>query len=102
MPTAKERQVKALIYFSKFWWESTATPRLFAAVYQNEQATILIIPVAKLDVSDPFFVEITFYPRMLEHDDQKSIKALIPKQEVVFILELDSVSVSTLGFKSIS
>jgi hypothetical protein len=100
MPTTKERQVKALVYVRKTWVEGLGTENLFKTVYQNEDATILIIPVAKLDVSDPYFVEIVFYPRMLEDDDVKSIKALVPKHEVLFVLEPpSSATISTLGFK---
>jgi hypothetical protein len=52
------------------------------------QGDILGIPVTRWDISDEYFVEFTFYPRALEKEPVKSIKALVPKKEVVLIVEL--------------
>jgi hypothetical protein len=54
------------------------------------QADTLGIPVTRWDISDEYIVELTFYPHALQNEPVKSIKVLIPKKEVVLIVELKS------------
>jgi hypothetical protein len=64
-----------------------------------ERGDILGIPVTRWDISDDYFVEFTFYPRVLESEPVRSIKVLAPKKEVVLIVELKGPEeMRTLGY----
>lgn len=99
--TKKEELVKALVHVRQGWAEATGISVIFkSANMLLDQNDILGIPVTHFDVSDNHFVEVTFYPRVLEHAPVKSLKVLIPKQEIILIAELKSPEAfSTLGYK---
>ena len=97
----KEEQVKAFVHVRQSWIETTGLSTLFkTANFPLSRDGILIIPVTRFDISDNYFVDMTFYPRELEKQPVKSVKTLIPKQEIVLIVELKSPDgFSTLGYK---
>ena len=98
----KDEIVTAIIHVRQSWVETTGAGPIFtSANVVLEQGDILGIPVTRWDISDEFFVEFTFYPRALENDPVKSIKVLIPKKEVVLIVELKRPEgMGTLGYKT--
>ena len=97
----KEDLVTAIIHVRQSWVETTGASTIFASAnVALGQGDILGIPVTRWDISDEYFVEFTFYPRALENEPVKSIKVLIPKKEVVLIVELKkSEGMGTLGYK---
>jgi len=98
----KDEIVTAIIHVRQSWVETTGASAIFASAnVVLGQGDILGIPVTRWDISDEFFVEFTFYPRALENDPVKSIKVLIPKKEVVLIVELKKPEgMVTLGYKA--
>jgi hypothetical protein len=98
----KDEIVTAIIHVRQSWVETTGASAIFASAnVVSGQGDILGIPVTRWDISDEFFVEFTFYPRALENDPVKSIKVLIPKKEVVLIVELKkSEGMGALGYKT--
>jgi len=99
--TKKEELIKALVHIRQSWVEASGISVIFKSTNMlSEPHGILGIPVTHFDVSDNHFVEMTFYPRALENAPVKSLKVLIPKQEIVLIAELKSPEgFSTLGYK---
>ncbi len=99
--TEKEKLVKALVHVRQSWVETTGASTIFASANAAlGHGGILAIPVTHWDISDQYFVEVTFYPRALESQPVKSLKAFIPKHEVVLIVELKSPEgMSALGYK---
>lgn len=99
--TKKEELVKAMVHVRQSWVETTGIRALFkSANWVLGPDAILVIPATRIDVSDNYFVDLTFYPRALEDQTVKSLKVLIPKQEIVLIVELKSPeNLSTLGYK---
>jgi hypothetical protein len=60
---------------------------------------VLVIPVTLFDIGDPYFVQVVFWPRALEDMPVKSVKAFIPKTEVILIVELkDPKGITALGY----
>jgi hypothetical protein len=98
----KDELVTAIVHVRQSWVETTGAAVIFASAnVALGQDDMLAIPVTRWDISDEYFVEFTFYPRALENEPVKSIKALIPKKEVVLIVELKKPeSMSTLGYKT--
>jgi hypothetical protein len=99
--TDKEKLVKAFVHVRQSWVETTGGAEIFKSAHVPlGHAGILIIPVTHWDISDPYFAEITFYPKALESQPVKSLKAFIPKNEIVLIVELESPEgMSALGYK---
>lgn len=97
----KEELVNGIIHVRQSWVETTGAGTIFASAnVALGQGDILGIPVTRWDISDEYFVEFTFYPRALENEPVKSIKVLIPKKEVVLIVELKKPEgMGTLGYK---
>jgi len=78
--SAKEELVKALVHIRQSWVEKTGGLEIFkSANVALGHDDILVVPVTRLDISDQYFVEVTFFPRALEHQPAKSITAFIPK-----------------------
>jgi hypothetical protein len=98
----RDETITAIIHVRQSWVETTGASAIFApANVALGQGDILAIPVTRWDISDEYFVEFTFYPRALENEPVKSIKVLIPKKEVVLIVELKKPEgMSTLGYKT--
>jgi hypothetical protein len=98
----KDELVTAIIHVRQSWVETTGASAIFvSANVALGQGDILGIPVTRWDISDEYFVEFTFYPKALENEPVKSIKALIPKKEVVLIVELKKPEgMGTLGYKT--
>jgi hypothetical protein len=96
----KEEPVIAIIHVRQSWVETTGASTIFASANALGQGDILGIPVTRWDISDEYFVEFMFYPRALENEPAKSIKVLIPKKEVVLIVETKKPEgMDTLGYK---
>jgi hypothetical protein len=102
--TDKEKLVKAFVHVRQSWVETTGGTEIFrSANVALGHAGILVIPVTHWDISDQYFAEITFYPRALESQPVKSLKAFIPKNEIVLIVELKSPEgMSALGYKKVA
>ena len=84
--TSKQELVKAIIHVKQSWVESTGASIIFrSANIALGQGDTLGIPVTHWDISDYYFVELTFWPRALENETVKSVKVLIPKDAVVLI-----------------
>jgi hypothetical protein len=98
----KDEVVTAIIHVRQSWVETTGASAIFASAnIALGQRDILGIPVIRWDISDEYFVEFTFYPRALENEPVKSIKVLIPKKEVVLIVELKKPEgIGALGYKT--
>jgi len=98
----KEEVVTAIIHVRQSWVETAGASAIFAAAnVALGQGDILGIPVTRWDISDEYFVEFTFYPRALENEAVRSIKVLIPKKELVLIVELKKPEgMVTLGYKA--
>ena len=98
----KEEPVTAIIHVRQTWVETTGVSAIFASAnVALGHGDTLGIPVARWDISDEYFVEFTFYPRAMENKAVKSIKVLIPKKEVVLIIELKKAEgMATLGYKT--
>jgi hypothetical protein len=98
----KDELVTAIVHVRQSWVETTGSSAIFASAnVVLGQGDILGIPVTRWDISDEYFVEFTFYPRALENEPVKSIKVLIPKKEVVLIVELKKPEgMGTLGYKT--
>ena len=61
----KEELVTAIIHVRQSWVETTGASTIFAAAnVALGQGDILGIPVTRWDISDEYFVEFTFYPRV--------------------------------------
>jgi hypothetical protein len=100
--SSKEELVKAFVHVRKTWANATGGGDVLASADVLGHSDVLVIPVTRLDISDHYFVEVTFYPRALEHQPAKSIKAFIPKEAVILIVELKSPdAMSALGYKKI-
>ena len=99
--TEKEKLVEALVCVRQSWVETTGASTVFgSASVAVEHGSILAIPATHWDISDQYFVEVTFYPRALETQPVKSLRAFIPKHEVVLIVELKSPEgMFALGYK---
>jgi hypothetical protein len=97
----KDELVTAIVHVRQSWVETTGASTIFASAnVASGHGDILGIPVTRWDISDEYFVEFTFYPRALENESAKSIKVLIPKKEVVPIVELKKPEgMGTLGYK---
>jgi hypothetical protein len=98
----KEELVNAIIHVRQDWVQMTGASAIFASAnVALGRGDVLGIPVTRWDISDEYFVEFTFYPRALENEPVKSIKVLIPKKEVVLIVELKKPEgMGTLGYKA--
>lgn len=98
----KDELVTAIIHVRQSWVETTGVSVIFvSANVALGQGDILGIPVTHWDISDEYFVEFTFYPRVLENEAVKSMKVLIPKKEVVLIVQLKKPEwIGTLGYKA--
>jgi hypothetical protein len=98
----KDELVTAIVHVRQSWVETTGASAIFASAnVVLGQGDILGIPVTRWDISDEYFVEFTFYPRALENEPVKSIKVLIPKKEVVLIVELKKPeAIGALGYKT--
>ena len=99
--SANEQLVKALVHVRQSWVETIDGSGIFRSVnVAPGHDHILVIPVTHWDISDQYFVEVTFFPRALEHQPAKSIKVFIPKEAVVLIVELESADgMPALGYK---
>jgi len=96
----KERLVKAIVSVRQSWVEQTGVSKLFATAGMSlDKEGILGIPVTKWDVSSPGFVEVVFYPRVLEGQPNESVTAFIPAHEVVIIGVLQPSVLSKIGFQ---
>jgi len=98
----KDELITAIVHVRQSWVETTrASAICSSANVALGQGDILGIPVIRWDISDEYFVEFTFYPRALENEAVRSIKVLIPKKEVVLIVELKKPEgMGTLGYKT--
>jgi hypothetical protein len=98
----KDETITAIIHVRQSWVETTGASAIFASAnVALGQGDILGIPVTRWDISDEYFVEFTFYPHALEKEPVKSIKVLIPKKEVVLIVELKKPEgMGSLGYKT--
>jgi hypothetical protein len=86
-----EPLVKAMVFVTKHWVNTSGIAELIAsAQYPLAEPRIAAIPVSELDVSNAGFVAVTFYPRMLENEKIKYVKALVPAHAVVVITEFKS------------
>lgn len=86
-----ELPVKAMVFVTKHWVNTSGIAELVAsAQYPLAEQRIVAIPVSEFDVSHASFVAVTFYPRMLENEKTKYVKALIPTHAVVIITEFKS------------
>jgi hypothetical protein len=96
----KDESITAIVHVRQSWVETTGASTIFASANAAlGHGDILGIPVTRWDISDEYFAEFTFYPRALENEPVKSIKVLIPKKEVVLIVELKRPEgIGTLGY----
>jgi hypothetical protein len=99
--TQKDETITAIVHVRQSWVETTGASAIFASAnVASGHGDILGIPVTRWDISDEYFVEFMFYPRALENESVKSIKVLVPKKEVVLIVELKRPEgMGTLGYK---
>jgi hypothetical protein len=98
--TKKEELVRAFVHIRQGWTENSGISVIFrSANMLLDQNDVLGIPVTHFDISDNYFAEITFYPRVLETSPVKSLKVFIPKNEIILIAELKPEIASTLGYK---
>ncbi|MGB7436462.1 MAG: hypothetical protein WBR26_23705 [Candidatus Acidiferrum sp.] len=97
----EDEPVTAIVHVRQSWVETTGANTIFASAnVVSGQGDVLGIPATRWDISDEYFLEFTFYPRALENEPVKSIKVLIPKKEVVLIVELKRPEgMGTLGYK---
>lgn len=96
---SETRPVKALVSVQKHWTKNMGLGGLFhSATPANEDtAEFYIIPVSKYDISDERFIEIEFYPRVL---NDKWARVFIPKDRVVAIVVLESSEdLGKIGYK---
>jgi hypothetical protein len=98
----EDELVTTIIHVRQSWVETTGASALFASAnVAPGQGDTLGIPVTRWDISDEYFIEFMFYPRALESEPVKSIKVLIPKKEVVLIVEMKKPGgMGVLGYKA--
>ena len=94
----EKKLVKALVSVKKSWTRNMGLGNLFQSTNPaNETAEFHVIPVSKYDVSDHSFVEIEWYPRVL---NDKWARVFIPKDQVVAVVVLESSEdLSKIGYK---
>lgn len=88
--TAKEKAVKALVHVRRKWVEESGAGQVFETENADPGREILVVPITHFDISDRNFVEIIVWPQALTNQPVQSVKAFIPKQEVMLIVELKS------------
>jgi len=90
----KKPPVIGLVSVRKAWIDATCFGQLFRPVHGRTDTEIYILPVAKYNVTHPAFVEIEWYPRVL---DGKPAKLFIPTHEVIGIAIIGSEAEEQLG-----
>jgi hypothetical protein len=91
----------AYVHVRQSWVETSGISILFkSANVLLEPGDTLGIPVTSFDISDNHFIEITFYPRVIQDWAVNRVRAFIPKQEIVLIVEHKRVEdPSALGYE---
>ncbi|SRR6266480_5566346 len=102
---AKEDIVKAIIHIRKSWLQAIgkSAAEIFESADRSSEPDVLVILATDCDIADLYFVRIVFWPPAMKqlHVPVKSIKALIPKAEIMLIVELKGTdeNISALGYK---
>lgn len=98
--TPKDELVKGFVYVTAKWADSTHSGMLFRSANTTPEREVFMIPATKIDISDPYFVEVVFWPRLLEKEPVRSIKVFIPKAHVLLIVELKAPEMAEqLGYR---
>lgn len=97
----KKLPVTGLVSVRQAWIDATGFGELFKPMHpERGKGEIYILPVAKYSVAHPAFLEIEWYPRIL---DGKSARLFIPTNEVIGMAIVGAESENELdkiGFQS--
>lgn len=79
MPDSKP-PVIGLVSVRKGWIDATCFGQLFRPMHGHSGTEIYILPVVEYDITHPAFLQVEWYPKIL---DGKSAKLFIPTHEVI-------------------
>jgi|HubBroStandDraft_2_1064218.scaffolds.fasta_scaffold1631210_1 hypothetical protein len=97
----KKPPVIGLVSVRQAWIDATGFGELFRPMHPERiKGEIYILPVAKYSIAHPAFLEIEWYPRIL---DGKSARLFIPTNEVISMAIVGAESeheLDKMGFQS--
>ena len=97
----KKPPVIGLVSVRRAWIDATGFGELFRPMHpERGKAEIYILPVATYSIAHPAFLEIEWYPRIL---DGKSVRLFIPTNQVISMAIVGAESENELdriGFQS--